>query len=122
MLLVLFVISLGGSLFRADYNSAYSLLGYLLLATKRIGLRETINLLIVINLLVIGADAWAVVLELLKQGNPEFMSIWFKIATIASIGVEIILKILLLVMLCMWRSRSSKIREEDYANRHSMYY
>ena len=65
ILLLLFVVSLVGSLTRSDYNSVYSLLSYAYLATYKgkNSLSETLLNMIIITIVVTLSDIWAIVIQ-----------------------------------------------------------
>lgn len=76
LFLSIFIISTIGSLTRSDYNSTYSLFAYIYLATHKgkTSLGNTLVSLLLITILVIGADVWAITIQNVAQ---EFKTLGF---------------------------------------------
>lgn len=63
-LLLLFIVSMLGSIERSDLNSTYSLFSYMFIASYRYrtALESVLNVLIIVTLIIIGADVWAFII------------------------------------------------------------
>ena len=99
-LLLLFTISMLGSIERSDLNSTYSLFSYMFLASYRYrtALDSILNILIIATIFLLAADAWA------------FMIMYYEPITVVGrlfgyivIILEFVLKGLLLIMFSCWR-------------------
>jgi hypothetical protein len=100
LLLLLFLISMLGSIERSDLNSTFSLFAYMFLASYRYrtALDNVLNILMITTMIVIGADAWAFVIMIYEpiSGIDHLMGY-------TVIAIEVVLKILLMVMFACWR-------------------
>lgn len=65
ILLLIFAISVFGSLTRSDFNSTYSLMSYVYLAAykTKVSLSNILLSLIIITLFMIAADVWAIFVQ-----------------------------------------------------------
>jgi len=66
LLLLIFAVSMLGSLTRSDANSTYALFTYILLASYRfkISLKEILTLLIIVTIIMTLSDGWAFLIML----------------------------------------------------------
>ena len=108
LFLLLFIVSMFGSLTRSDYNSTYSLLSYVYLSTYRVHIKlaSALTLLIAITAIVLIADLFAA----LEQQKAKA----FKIGGFVLISFEMLLKVFMLVLLSVWKFRGDKTNEKDF--------
>lgn len=106
--LLLFLLSMFGSLTRPDYNPTYSLLSYVYLCTYRVHakLATALSILIAITAIVLIAD----ILSTIVQEKAKV----FRIGGITLIALEIVLKVFMLILLSVWRFRGDKTHEKDF--------
>lgn len=105
LMLVIFIISMIGSLARTDYNATYSLLSYIFLCSYRTkqSLSSVLLALILITAFFTAADIWA----LFVQNDVRIG----KLLGIVIIILEILMKIFLLAMLMAWKFRGEKTND-----------
>lgn len=101
-MLLIFIISMIGSLARTDYNATYSLLSYIYLCSYRTkqSLSSVLLVLILITVFFVAADVWA----LFVQKDVRIG----RILGIVVIVIEILMKLFLLAMLMAWKFRGEK--------------
>lgn len=95
-----------GSLSHSDINSSYSLFSYFALISHRQynSLQEILVILIVVTLLIVGSDIWALALlqyEEIGEFNRIFGYVWI-------VG-ELALKLVLLGNLIVWKLYKTKL-------------
>ena len=98
---------MAGSLTRPDYNSTFSLLAYLYLATYR----GHSALATVLNTLIIGTVGFllADIFSILVQKNSETVAL----VGIILIGIEIAIKIFMIILLAFWKFRGEKANSTE---------
>jgi len=107
-----------GAIERSDLNSTFSLFSYMFIASYRYrtSLDNVLNVLIIVTLIIIGADAWAFIIMIYEP-----ISVIGHVFGYSVIIIEIILKILLLIMFTCWRfdkGGKTDSSEENEAHGH----
>jgi hypothetical protein len=95
-----------GSLTHADINCAYSLFAYFALHTHRQNnsLKEMLAIIIVATILIAGSDVWSIYLLQFEEIGEAMRALGY-----VWMILEIALKLVLLVMLIMWKTHKSEL-------------
>lgn len=111
LLLLLFVVSMLGSIERSDINSTYSLFSYMFIASYRYrtALDSILTILLLVTVVVIGADAWSFLIMIYEP-----ISVVGRMFGYIVIIVEILFKIIILIVVACWRfGKSSKDTKDE---------